>query len=140
MNRAFVFLYACVLSLNATAATDAYDVVVVGATPGGVSAAVSAARLGRTVALVEYRAHVGGMTASGLGKSDITKADAIGGLWDEFVARVLAHYSEKYGAESDQVTKCKNGYFYEPSVAEHVFSQMLSEQRGVTRLLRHRLA
>ncbi|MDZ4860975.1 MAG: FAD-dependent oxidoreductase [Candidatus Hydrogenedentes bacterium] len=116
-----------------------YDVVVVGATPGGISAAVSAARLGHSVALVEYRAHVGGLTASGLGKSDITKADAIGGLWDEFVGRVLEHYVKTYGADSDQVVKCKNGYFYEPSVAENIFQQMLGEQQSITILLRHRL-
>ena len=45
------------------------DVVVIGATPGGVSAAISAARSGRTVTLVEYHHHVGGMMTSGLGKS-----------------------------------------------------------------------
>lgn len=116
-----------------------FDVVVVGATPGGIAAAVTAAREGHTVALVEYRAHVGGLTASGLGKSDITKADAIGGLWDEFVRRVRDHYVSTYGAESDQAAKCRNGYFYEPSVAESIFMTMLSEQRSITLLLRHRL-
>ena len=48
-----------------------YDLVVYGGTPGGIATAVSAARLGRSVALLEYHRHIGGMSASGLGKSDI---------------------------------------------------------------------
>ncbi|NUM52802.1 MAG: FAD-dependent oxidoreductase [Candidatus Hydrogenedentes bacterium] len=116
-----------------------FDVVVVGATPGGVSAAVAAARLGHSVALAEYRNHVGGMSASGLGKSDITKADAIGGQWDEFVGRVYKHYVDTYGPESDQVLKCEKGYYYEPSVAERIFLDMLTEQRRITVLTGHRL-
>lgn len=116
-----------------------FDVVVVGGTPGGIAASVAAARLGRSVALVEYYDHLGGMSASGLGKSDITVADAIGGLWDEFVGRILANYTDKYGADSEQVKACRGGYFYEPSVAETVFNQMIAEQRTITVLTGHRL-
>lgn len=118
---------------------EAFDVVVVGGTPGGIAASVAAARLGRSVALIEYYDHIGGMSASGLGKSDITVADAIGGLWDEFVARILAHYTDKYGADSEQVKACRGGYFYEPSVAETVFKQMIAEQRTIAVLTGHRL-
>jgi len=130
---------ACLFITSVEAASKSFDVVVIGATPGGIASAVAAARLGHSVALVEYRAHVGGLTASGLGKSDITKADAIGGLWDEFVARVLADYVKTYGAESDQVVKCKKGYFYEPSVAEKIFNEMIAGEKGIELLLRHRL-
>ena len=38
---------------GAHAAPGSYDIVVVGATPGGISAAVTGARLGRRVALFE---------------------------------------------------------------------------------------
>jgi NADPH-dependent 2,4-dienoyl-CoA reductase/sulfur reductase-like enzyme len=47
---------------------SAQDLVIYGGTPGGIAAAVSAARMGREVTLVEYHGHLGGMTASGLGK------------------------------------------------------------------------
>ncbi|MFM9146868.1 MAG: FAD-dependent oxidoreductase [Verrucomicrobiota bacterium] len=50
---------------------SAQDVVIYGGTPGGITAAISAARLGREVTLVEYHDYIGGMTTSGLGKSDI---------------------------------------------------------------------
>ncbi|MBX7256417.1 MAG: FAD-dependent oxidoreductase [Candidatus Hydrogenedentes bacterium] len=115
------------------------DVIVVGATPGGIGAAVAAARLGHSVALFEYYGHVGGMSASGLGKSDVETAGAIGGLWDEFVGRVLAYYTKTYGADSEQVKACRGGYFYEPSVAERIFNEMLAEQPKIHVFLRHRL-
>ena len=55
------------------AAADAqeFDIVVYGGSPGGIAAALAAARAGRSVALAEYHHHFGGMAASGLGKSDI---------------------------------------------------------------------
>jgi NADPH-dependent 2,4-dienoyl-CoA reductase/sulfur reductase-like enzyme len=74
---------------------DAYDVVVVGGTPGGIAAAVAAARLGHSVALTEYHRHLGGMSASGLGKSDITHRPMIQGLFREFVDRVRRHYLDR---------------------------------------------
>ncbi|MCC6154434.1 MAG: FAD-dependent oxidoreductase, partial [Candidatus Hydrogenedentes bacterium] len=122
-----------------TAFAERFDVVVIGATPGGIAASVAAARQGHSVALAEYRTHVGGMSASGLGKSDITKADAIGGLWDEFVGRVRDYYKKTYGETSDQFLKCKNGYFYEPSVAERIFSEMLGEQKSIKLFLGYRM-
>lgn len=133
------FFLALIVLLVPVASARDFDVVVVGGTPGGISTAVTAARLGHRVALVEYYAHLGGMTTSGLGKSDITVADAIGGLWDEFVARVLDHYTGTYGPDSEQVKDCKNGYFYEPSVAEAIFLEMIAEQRGIKVFTRHEL-
>jgi hypothetical protein len=65
-----------------------YEIVVCGGTPGGIAAALAAARLGRSVALIEYHAHLGGMSASGLGKSDIEHRQLIGGLFREFVERI----------------------------------------------------
>lgn len=52
----------------AAPAQDDFEVVVVGGTPGGIAAAITAVRLGHTVALLEYHNHLGGMSASGLGK------------------------------------------------------------------------
>ena len=107
------------------------DVVVLGATPGGIAAAVAAARLGRSVLLVEYHRHIGGMAASGLGKSDIEHRELIGGLFREFTERVLAAYVARHGPDSDDVRLCDDGYYYEPSVAEAVFAAMVGEQPGV---------
>lgn len=116
-----------------------FDVVVYGGTPGGIASAISAARLGRRVALVEYHDHLGGMAASGLGKCDIENRALIGGLFKDFVARVLDYYLKKYGAESDNVRLCHDGYYSEPSVTEAIFEAMIGEQPTITVIKGHRL-
>ena len=114
------------------------DCIVVGGTPGGIAAAVAAARLGRSVALIEYHPHLGGMSASGLGKSDIENRPMIGGLFAEFVGRVHQHYLKHYGTDSEDVRLCQDGYYYEPSVAEAIFDELVGEQRSITVLKFHR--
>lgn len=121
------------------AAEQRFDVVVYGGTPGGIASAVSAARLGRNVALVEYHDHIGGMATSGLGKCDIENRAMIGGLFKEFVARVLAYYVKAYGAESENVRLCHDGYYAEPSVTEAIFEAMIGAQPTLTVIKGHRL-
>lgn len=104
-----------------------FDVVVVGATPGGIATAVAAARMGRSVLLTEHNEHVGGMTTSGLGKSDIENRDMVGGLFREFVERVHSIYQERYAPDSHDYALCREGYYCEPSVAESVFLQMIGD-------------
>ena len=106
--------------------------------PGGIAAAVTAARMGRSVALVEENAHLGGMSASGLGKSDIENRAAIRGFFAEFVERVHRCYLEKYGPDSENVRLCREGYYYEPSVAEATFDRMVEEQPSISLLKSHR--
>lgn len=124
---------------RSVAADESFDVVVYGGTPGGIAAAISAARMGRSVALVEYHEHIGGMSASGLGKSDIENRAMIGGLFAEFTKRVHRHYVMKFGADSANARLCQEGYYFEPSVAESVFESMLGEHKSVTVLKGWRL-
>ncbi|MFN0172987.1 MAG: FAD-dependent oxidoreductase [Bryobacteraceae bacterium] len=124
------------LAFAPLACAETFDVVVAGGTPGGIAAAVAAARLGRTVALVEYHKHLGGMTASGLGKSDVETRAAIGGLFREFAGRVFEHYVRTYGRDHENVKQCRNGYFFEPSVAERVFDEMVRNE-GRLRVFRY---
>jgi hypothetical protein len=92
------------------------EICVYGGTSGGVSAAVTAARLGKSVALVTYNNHVGGMSSGGLGVTDRGNTSSIGGIAAEFYRRV----GQAYGSASPV-------YFFEPHVAEQTFWQMLSE-------------
>lgn len=134
MRIAFLFA-----ALAALCAGKEFDVVVYGGTPGGVAAAVAAARMGRTVALIEYHRHLGGMSASGLGKSDIENREAIGGMFREFVTRVRDYYVSKYGAGSENVKLCRDGCYFEPSVAERVFDEMVGSERRIEVFRNHRL-
>ncbi len=109
-----------------------FDIVVVGGTPGGIAAAIAAARHGRRVALTEYHTHIGGMATSGLGKSDIEDRRMIGGIFGEFVERIRAQYAERYGTASDDYRLCNDGYYYEPSVAERCFDSMVAAEPGIT--------
>jgi len=68
-----------------------YDLVVVGGGPGGIPAAISAARMGIKVLLIEKNGYLGGVAASGLallGFIDRMGKKAVGGIADEFVKRL----------------------------------------------------
>jgi hypothetical protein len=106
--------FACGLS-GCRATTERYDVVVYGGTSGGVVAAVKVARLGRQVVLIEPGRHVGGLSSSGLGATDIGNKQAIGGMAREFYRRV----GRAYGQDE--------AWTFEPHVAEQVFTEMLRE-------------
>jgi hypothetical protein len=114
-----------------------FDVVVAGATPGGIAAALTAARLGDSVALVSPSPWLGGMRTGGLSRTDFGSLGSAGGLFLEFTQRVLSYYTATYGADSSQVKACRNGYYFEPHVAKWVFTAMLAEQPGITVMLDH---
>jgi hypothetical protein len=118
---------------------DTSDILVLGGTPSGIAAAIAAARMGRRVVLIERHGHLGGMSASGLGKSDVEKREFIGGLFKEFTSRVHAHYRRRYGADSENLRRCREGYYFEPSVAEAIFEEMAAECPNLTTLRSHRL-
>lgn len=104
-----------------------YDLVIVGGNPGGITAAISAAKLGKTSVILERTSHIGGLPANGLGATDIGTRGATTGLFGDFVSRNKQHYIKKYGENSIQVKTCSDGYHFEPAVAEQVFSEMISE-------------
>lgn len=109
-----------------------FDLIVLGGTPGGLMAAIAAARRGCTALILERTAHIGGLPANGLGATDIHTRGTTGGLFMEFVRRVRAHYAQTYGADSQQVKDCSDGYRFEPSVAEAIFETMLRAESRVT--------
>ena len=74
------------LSAGRLFAGQGFDVVVYGATPGGVMAAVSAARQGLSVALLEPTAHIGGMATGGLSGTDVTCTRSSGDCPSSFIS------------------------------------------------------
>jgi hypothetical protein len=103
-----------------------FDLVVYGGTAGGVITAVSAAREGLRVALIEPTRHLGGMVSGGLGWTDYGRKEVIGGYSLEFFQRV----GKKYGRDIE--------WHFEPHVAEAVFDDLVKEA-GVQVSLGHRL-
>ena len=120
--RIFVLL----LAACSAYAAETFDVVVYGATSGGVVAAIAAAKQNLKVALVEPGRHLGGMTTGGLGRTDHGKKETIGGMSLEFYQRVGREYGK------DIV------WYFEPHVAEKVLKQWV-EEAGVKVYHGHRL-
>lgn len=107
------------------------EIVVFGATPGGIGAAIAAARRGRKTILVEPSPLIGGMMTSGLGRTDIRSLEAAGEIFREFTQRIVQHYAGTYGSESERVKQCNRGLWFEPSVARRVLWDMLAEEGNV---------
>lgn len=129
MMRFLVYIGLFMMSTTVQAeSARRYEIVIVGGTPAGIMAAISAARCGHNSVILERTAHIGGLPANGLGATDIATRGATGGLFQEFVDRVRRHYVKAYGEGSPQVKACSDGYHFEPHVAEQVFAEMLSEQ------------
>lgn len=116
------------------------DVVIYGATPAGIAAALSAADGDRHVWLVEPTGRIGGMMTHGLSHSDFHSFEAINGPFLKFSQRVKHHYETAYGKGSDQVRDSWQGTHGEPSVNLLIFQKMLAERPSITVLTNHRLA
>ena len=124
----------CICPAGADAPADEMirtDVLVVGMTPSGISAAIAAARCGSKVVLAEMKGHMGGMMSSGLGRTDIGPRNTVGGIFREFIDNVYAYYVETYGPDSQQVKDCSGGYYFEPSVAERIFNRMVKAEKSI---------
>lgn len=107
---------------------EKFDIVIVGATPGGIMTAIEAARMGKSSVILERTGHIGGLPANGLGATDIATRGATTGLFSEFTEAIKQHYTDTYGAESQQVKDCSDGFHFEPSVAEKVFGDMIAAE------------
>jgi hypothetical protein len=117
------------------------DVVVYGDASGGVTAAVQAARMGKKVILVSPSGHLGGMTSSGLGLTDIGNTAILGGLSREFYHRIYQHYQNDAAWDHEPRSGFKNlgqgtpalnpatklASTFEPKVAEAAFDAMVNE-------------
>lgn len=117
-------------------AKAAADVVVYTGNPGGIMAAIAAAREGATVLLAEPTPYLGGIIAQGgLCVSDIGHHETIGGLGRTFFKRIADGYRSAYGEKSAQlrasVVERLPGAAFEPKVAEALFEEMLKEYPSI---------
>jgi hypothetical protein len=115
------------------------DVVIYGATPAGIFAAINAAREGHSVALVEEYPHIGGLMTGGLSFTDFRSLESLSGTFNEYRFRVLEYYKKKYGPNSQQILDSYSGVNAEPRITLLIFEQMLAELPSIKVLTRHRL-
>ena len=102
------------------------DICVYGGTSAGVMAAYSAAKLGKSVVLIEPGRHLGGLTSGGLGYTDIGNKYAVTALALDYYRRLGKHYGTF------------EQWIFEPHVAENLFKEYI--QRGKVQVLYdHRL-
>ena len=119
---------------------ETVDLVVYGGTSAGVTAAVQAARMGRSVVLVSPDVHLGGLTSGGLGWTDTGNKSTIGGLSREFYSRLHDYYENPSAWEYEKPEELNaqrgHGTFdpdadtiwvFEPHVAERIYEEMLDE-------------
>ena len=113
------------------------DLLIYGATSGGVASAVIAGRAGLTVILVEPGRHIGGMTSGGLGWTDHGRKETVRGFAREFYQAVGDHY-EKLG-DANKIKVSDGGWYFEPHVAEQVLTRQLADE-GIEPWFEHRVS
>jgi hypothetical protein len=122
---------------------QSFDVVVLGGTSSGVAAVVQAARMGKSVVLIEPGRHLGGLTSGGLGATDIGNKKAISGIAKDFYHRVYLHYlkddawvyekrrdyrgEKPWRGSMESWDKEKAWWMFEPHVAEAIFKDMIRQ-------------
>ena len=124
------------LLLLAASPGRAADVVVYGATAGGVAAAVQASRSGKSVVLIEPGQHVGGLTSGGLGFTDSGNKAVVGGVAREFYRRLKTHYVKPESWTLEKPEQCKTYrpaddavWSFEPKVAEATLREILADAK-----------
>ncbi|MFN9024888.1 MAG: FAD-dependent oxidoreductase, partial [Akkermansiaceae bacterium] len=124
-----------------SAAEHKADVVVYGDASGGVTAAVQAKRMGKSVILVSQYGHLGGLTSSGLGWTDIGNDAILGGLSRDFYHAAYLHYLKDGSwtlqkrdvfpemAQGTLAFNPKNelASVFEPKIAESIFDSMIKD-------------
>lgn len=119
-----LILWGC--SPESSRGNNRYDVVVYGGTSAGVIAAYTAWKQGYDVVLIEAGNHLGGLTAGGLGQTDIGNKYAVQGLARKFYRDLGYHYG------------IFEAWKFEPHAAENLFNAMMAGS-DVSVLKRYRL-
>lgn len=143
MKKLIILLFTLLICITIYAA-EKYDVVVYGSTSAGVTAAIQVARMNKKVILISQNEHIGGVTSSGLGATDINQREPIGGISREFYRNIYQYYTNPnvwhngkgWEYYTQQLTKyfwwgkddnLKMQWMFEPHVARKIYDKMLME-------------
>jgi hypothetical protein len=112
-----LFFVVILFNYSVLAQIKKVDIVVYGGTSAGVIAAYTAKKMGKSVLLIEPSNYLGGLSAGGLGQTDIGNKFAITGLARQFYKRIGNHY----GVDEK--------WTFEPHVAEKIFNDFIEEAK-----------
>lgn len=121
MRKVVLFIFLLLVGVSSLSAApeqpaNSVDICVYGATSGGVIAAYTARKQGKSVLLIEPTTHIGGMSSGGLGRTDIGNKYVVQGLALDFYRRLGSHYGSL------------EKWIFEPSAAEKVFRDYIAEE------------
>jgi hypothetical protein len=142
MRKIVIAISLFIIGINSPKAfCQTYDIVIYGGTSAGISAAIQASRMDKSVVLIEPSHRIGGLTTGGLGQTDIGNKQAIGGISREFYQQIKAYYEQpdnwNWQKRDEYVdggqTRTKEGedamWTFEPSAALKVYHQMLEGEK-----------
>ncbi|MCE9520225.1 MAG: FAD-dependent oxidoreductase [Verrucomicrobia bacterium] len=119
-----------------------YDVVVIGGTPAGIAAGIAAARMGKSVVIVEQAPVLGGALSSGVLRLDDQYIESNTGVMEEFRQRVTAYHREKCAEDPIVKAHLKQdprqrwntavGRAWEPHIAARIYAELVAEQKSIT--------
>lgn len=130
-------IWSSVIFSGSIMASGRYDIVIYGGTSAGISAAIQASRMGKSVLLIEPSGRIGGLTTGGLGATDIGNKQVIGGISREFYRNIKAHYTNPDSWKWQKPEEYREGrntgnddamWTFEPSAALAVYKKMLDAE------------
>ncbi|SHJ04175.1 FAD-dependent oxidoreductase [Pseudozobellia thermophila] len=115
------------------------EVVIYGGTSAAIATAVQLARMNKSLIIVCPEKHIGGLSASGLGFTDLGNKQVIGGISKEFYQEIYKHYQnddawrwqprDEYDNVGQGTTAIDDEYktmwTFEPHVAEQTFEKFV---------------
>lgn len=107
------------------------DIVVLAANPGGLCAAISAARTGKSVVVLEATSLVGGMNGNGVCGFDAARPAALSGLAKEFEVLVARHYEENERSD-DPVLVARSDQVWEPAVNRACWQKLIEKTQNLS--------
>ncbi len=140
-----LFLFLSILTISCQqkkgTTSNTADIIIYGGTSAGVTAAIEASRMNRSVILIEPSNRLGGLTTGGLGQTDIGNKQAIGGIAREFYQNIRKYYSDpshwvwqkqsEYmdGGQTRTTEDEEAMWTFEPSAALLVYQDMIGKEK-----------
>jgi hypothetical protein len=103
---------------------QSFDVVVLGATPGGIAAAIQAARMGMKVALIDRNKYPGRDFHS----LSFLESQNTGGFYKELSDSLLHAFTREWKAQPDY----SKATFYSPTLATSVWEELIRKEKNIS--------